>query len=71
MSNTGGAVVEWECCIKHPEVGAAEGAVFTRDHIIRVTERAFDDLGVACELVCIVFDQLGGFLKIGFDQLDS
>ena len=39
----GWAVVEWECCIKHPEVGAAEGAVFTRDHIIRVTERAFDD----------------------------
>jgi sugar phosphate isomerase/epimerase len=39
----GWAVVEWECCIKHPEVGAAEGAVFVRDHIIRVTDRAFDD----------------------------
>ncbi len=39
----GWAVVEWECCIKHPEQGAAEGAVFVRDHIIRVTERAFDD----------------------------
>jgi sugar phosphate isomerase/epimerase len=39
----GWAVVEWECCIKHPEAGAAEGAVFVRDHIIRVTERAFDD----------------------------
>jgi len=39
----GWAVVEWECCIKHPEEGAAEGAVFVRDHIIRVTERAFDD----------------------------
>jgi sugar phosphate isomerase/epimerase len=39
----GWAVVEWECCIKHPEAGAAEGAVFTRDHIIRVTDRAFDD----------------------------
>ena len=39
----GWAVVEWECCIKHPEAGAAEGAIFTRDHIIRVTERAFDD----------------------------
>jgi sugar phosphate isomerase/epimerase len=39
----GWAVVEWECCIKHPEQGAAEGAVFVREHIIRVTERAFDD----------------------------
>ncbi len=39
----GWAVVEWECCIKHPEAGAAEGAVFVRDHIIRVTDRAFDD----------------------------
>jgi sugar phosphate isomerase/epimerase len=39
----GWAVVEWECCIKHPETGAAEGATFVRDHIIRVTDRAFDD----------------------------
>ncbi len=37
------AVLEWECCLKHPEQGAAEGAVFIRDHIIRVTEKAFDD----------------------------
>jgi len=36
-------VVEWECCIKHPETGAAEGAKFVREHIIRVTDRAFDD----------------------------
>ncbi len=41
------AVLEWECCLKHPEVGAAEGAVFIRDHIIRVTERAFDDFAGA------------------------
>ena len=39
----GWAVLEWECCIKHPEAGAAEGAPFIRNHIIRVTERAFDD----------------------------
>jgi sugar phosphate isomerase/epimerase len=39
----GWAVVEWECCIKHPQAGAAEGAVFVRDHIIQVTDRAFDD----------------------------
>ncbi len=43
----GWAVVEWECCIKHPEQGAAEGAVFVRDHIIRVTDRAFDDFAGA------------------------
>ncbi|WP_347261042.1 sugar phosphate isomerase/epimerase [Rudaea sp.] len=39
----GWAVVEWECALKHPEDGAREGASFVRDHIIRVTERAFDD----------------------------
>ncbi|MDO1448155.1 sugar phosphate isomerase/epimerase [Rhodocytophaga aerolata] len=37
------AVLEWECAIKHPEQGAAEGAPFIESHIIRVTERAFDD----------------------------
>ena len=39
----GWAVVEWECAIKHPEDGAREGSEFVRNHIIRVTERAFDD----------------------------
>lgn len=39
----GWAVLEWECCLKHPEVGAAEGAPFIADHIIKVTEHAFDD----------------------------
>ena len=39
----GWAVLEWECCLKHPEDGAAEGATFIRDHIIRVTDRVFDD----------------------------
>jgi sugar phosphate isomerase/epimerase len=43
----GWAVVEWECCLKHPEDGAREGAAFVRDHIIRVTERAFDDFAGA------------------------
>jgi sugar phosphate isomerase/epimerase len=37
------AVLEWECCLKHPEDGAAEGAPFIAGHIIRVTEKAFDD----------------------------
>ena len=39
----GWAVLEWECFVKNPEDGAREGAAFVRDHIIRVTERAFDD----------------------------
>ena len=39
----GWAVLEWECCLKHPEQGAAEGATFIRDHIIRVTEQSFED----------------------------
>lgn len=39
----GWAVLEWECCLKHPEDGAREGATFIQDHIIRVTEKAFDD----------------------------
>lgn len=43
MDFDGWAVVEWECALKHPEDGAREGAQFVRDHIIRVTERAFDD----------------------------
>lgn len=37
------AVLEWECCLKHPEDGAREGAPFIQNHIIRVTEKAFDD----------------------------
>ena len=43
----GWAVLEWECCLKHPEDGAREGAKFINDHIIRVTERAFDDFAGA------------------------
>jgi len=43
----GWAVLEWECCLKHPEDGAREGAKFISDHIIRVTEQAFDDFAGA------------------------
>jgi len=39
----GWAVVEWECALKHPEDGAREGAEFVKQHIINVTEKAFDD----------------------------
>lgn len=37
------AVLEWECCIKSPGQGAAEGAPFIASHIIEVTDKAFDD----------------------------
>lgn len=43
----GWAVMEWECCLKHPEDGAKEGAEFIRRHIIRVTDKAFDDFAGA------------------------
>jgi sugar phosphate isomerase/epimerase len=39
----GWAVMEWECAIKHPEQGAKEGAPFIQEHIIRTTEKTFDD----------------------------
>ena len=38
----GWAVVEWECALKHNQDGAREGAQFVNDHIIRVTDKAFD-----------------------------
>jgi sugar phosphate isomerase/epimerase len=39
----GWAVLEWECCLKDSECGAREGAPFIASHIIKVTEKAFDD----------------------------
>ena len=39
----GWAVLEWECCLKSPDQGAAEGAPFIADHIIEVSDVAFDD----------------------------
>jgi sugar phosphate isomerase/epimerase len=39
----GWAVLEWECCLKSQEQGAREGAAFISEHIIQVTEKAFDD----------------------------
>lgn len=44
---SGWAVLEWECALKHPEDGAREGAPFIKDHIIRVTEKAFDDFAAS------------------------
>ena len=39
----GWAVLEWECALKHPEQGAAEGAPFIARHMIRRADKAFDD----------------------------
>ena len=39
----GWAVLEWECCIKDGDQGAKEGSEFIRDHMIKITEKAFDD----------------------------
>jgi len=44
----GWAVLEWECCIKDSEQGAAEGAEFIKSHMINVTDRKFDDFA-GCE----------------------
>ncbi|MBS3796266.1 sugar phosphate isomerase/epimerase [Pseudoalteromonas sp. BDTF-M6] len=43
----GWAVLEWECCLKHPESGAREGAEFIAKHLIRPTDKAFDDFAGA------------------------
>jgi sugar phosphate isomerase/epimerase len=43
----GWAVLEWECAIKNQEDGAREGAEFIRNHIIRVTDKAFDDFAAS------------------------
>ena len=39
----GWAVLEWECALKDAAVGAAEGAKFIAQHVIKVTAKAFDD----------------------------
>lgn len=39
----GWAVLEWECCYKNQEDGAKEGVEFIKNHIIKVTDKAFDD----------------------------
>jgi sugar phosphate isomerase/epimerase len=45
----GWAVLEWECCLKHPEDGAREGAPFIRHHLIRRPDRAFDDFAAGSD----------------------
>jgi sugar phosphate isomerase/epimerase len=43
----GWAVLEWEDCIKNSGDGAKEGAIFIEKHLIRVSDRAFDDFAGA------------------------
>lgn len=47
----GWAVLEWECCIKDPYIGALQGAQIIKDLIIKPTSKAFDDFvgGASCE----------------------
>ncbi|QIL90176.1 TIM barrel protein [Microbulbifer sp. SH-1] len=39
----GWAVLEWECCLKDAEQGAAEGAAFIKERMITKAARSFDD----------------------------
>lgn len=55
----GWAVLEWECCLKHPEDGAREGAEIIAAHIIRVTETAFDDFAAGSDDRAAVRRRLG------------
>ncbi len=55
----GWAVLEWECGLKHPEDGAREGAEFIKDHIIRVTEKAFDDFAATVKDEKLISSVLG------------
>jgi sugar phosphate isomerase/epimerase len=43
----GWAVLEWECCIKSSDQGAAEGAPFIASHIIQAAGRSFDDFAAS------------------------
>ena len=43
----GWAVLEWECCLKDSNQGAAEGAPFIASHIIQRATHAFDDFAGA------------------------
>ncbi len=66
----GWAVLEWECCIKHPEDGAKEGAEFIERHIINPTDKAFDDFA-AVQTDKEYNDQLLGIKKKSKIKLSS
>ena len=55
----GWAVLEWECALKHPEQGAAEGAPFIARHMIRKADKAFDDFAGGETDTALLRDVLG------------
>ena len=55
----GWAVLEWECCLKSPEQGAAEGAPFIANRIIEVTDKAFDDFAGGKSDISMICRMLG------------
>ena len=68
------AVLEWECCLKHPEDGAREGSEFIRNHIIRVTEKSFDDFVAAGgdrDIMLAAFGVKPEYLEASFDEMQK
>jgi len=57
----GWAVIEWECCIKSAEQGAAEGAPFIESHMIQAAKSAFDDFAAGAK------DSTGNRRILGID----
>ncbi len=57
----GWAVLEWECCIKNSEQGAAEGAPYIQRHIIEAASSSFDDFASSGA------DQEANRLMLGLD----
>lgn len=55
----GWPVLEWECCLKSPEIGAKEGAPFIKEHIIPLTEKSFDDFAGGASDRAALRDMLG------------
>ncbi|MCL6608345.1 MAG: sugar phosphate isomerase/epimerase [Geminicoccaceae bacterium] len=55
----GWAVLEWECCLEHPEDGARKGAEFIAAHIIRPAERSFDEFAAGDDDRAAVRRRLG------------
>jgi len=52
-------VYEWEDCLKRPDEAAAQGAPFIAAHIIRVTDKRFDDFAATGASTKVVREILG------------
>jgi hypothetical protein len=51
--------------LKHPEAGAEECVKFVNDHIIRVTDKAFDDFADSG------IDEAANRVSLGLDRWES